>query len=50
MLKEVLQWDNVTNNYAWKNGVRLPAVTVVGKRVGKSLQVWIARHQALLES
>jgi PAS domain S-box-containing protein len=44
----VLPWDNITNKSALKNAVRLPVYTPRGARSGKSRQLWIARHQALL--
>jgi len=44
----VLQWDDAFVTSIWKNAVRLPDVAKPGSRYGKSRQLWIARHRALL--
>ncbi|MGC2047926.1 MAG: hypothetical protein WA635_04870, partial [Gallionella sp.] len=48
LFKEVLRWDKSIRNWEWRSGVKLPVGAEPGKRSGKSRQVWIARHQALL--
>jgi hypothetical protein len=46
----VLQWDDAFDTSIWNNAVRLPGAAKPGNRFGKSLQLWIARHRALLGS
>src|SRR5208283_4026307 len=42
--KVVLPWEP-TDSCHWKSVVRLPGFMKPGNRVGKSLQLWIARHR-----
>jgi hypothetical protein len=42
--KVVLPWK-ATDSCHWKNVARLPGFKKPGNRVGKSLQLWIARHR-----
>jgi hypothetical protein len=43
--KVVLPWQAVTDTSHWKSDARLPGFMKPGNRIGKSLQLWIARHR-----
>jgi hypothetical protein len=47
---EVLPWGGLTSSYPLKSGAILPDFRPVATRSGKSLQLWIARHQRFLGS
>src|SRR5581483_10578385 len=49
-LEGVLPWGGTTASFHWKTDARLPSFKKPGIRSGKSLQLWIARHQRLLGS
>ena len=49
-LVKVLAWENIIGTSPLKNGVKWPVYDPRDRQSAKSQQVWIARHQQLLES
>ena len=49
-LVKVLAWENIIGMSPLKNGVKWPVYEPRDRQSAKSRQVWIARHQQLLES
>ena len=47
---KVLAWENIMNMSPLKNGVKWPVYVPRDRQSAKSQQVWIARHQQLLEN